>query len=156
MKLKKPEGTPRLVDGAARAADEVLVSLQLHLNTLTPGSEIGVTLTLPGACVSGRMVSAETWAEAVACLAELGSPAGQSSEVGAFLRQLARPWRELRDRWSKDSDGDCGPFETPQFVHLVGAQFLSGGTLVPGSGVPWRGRLDNVSGWSFGVMVSDQ
>lgn len=96
----------------------MLVSLQLHLNTLPPGAEIGVTLTLPGACVTGRMVSAETWAEAVANLADLGMDSGQSSEVGRYLRKLAKPWRESRSRWALDSDGAKGPFDAPQFIHI--------------------------------------
>lgn len=138
---------------AAGMADDVLVSLQQHLNTIPPGAEIGVVLTLPGICVTGRMVSAETWAAAAADLADAGAGAGQPSEVARYLRQIAEPW--TRSRQVAESEDDAGSVDVPQFVHLLGAQFLSGGALLPGVGMPWRGRLDNVAGWSYGLMCSE-
>lgn len=154
--MKRSKGgiaTRGAIGGAHVDPDSVLVALQLHLNTLPPGAEIGVTLNLPGTCVSGSMVSAETWAQAVASLADSGPEAGTPSEVGRYLSQLAIPWSESRARWEQAPDGDVGPFELPLFIHLVGAKFLSGGALVPADGVPWRGRLSQVAGWSYGVIV---
>lgn len=114
---------------------EVLVSLVARNE-----NSYGITLWVPGAVVSGKLVGVNHWLNTlVENLDEklAGLPA-------ALHRQLLLP---------DERDEDEGV--TWSYIHLVDARIFVGTEAVPTSGCMWRGRLSEVAGWSFGQFSTD-
>lgn len=129
--------TPSRPDDALPTHDgllEMLVNLA-HEH----GMEVGVTLNVAGACMSGLMVSRETWLNELA----------DSQESGTSAHALLSGLREgLNAEVIKNPPSEDQPFN---FIHLKNAKVLDGGGVLPTpNGFFWRGRLSEIAGWAFG------
>ena len=105
----------------------------------TTGVSMGVTVTVPGAVVSGLLVGHQIWVEK---LTEAMTAAGETGEA------MGRAFREnlLLEPEPDEAGEDEKPL--PLFVHLTEAHIMSGDSMH--GPVLWRGRLSDVSGWSLG------
>jgi hypothetical protein len=113
------------------------------------GFGIGVTLVVAGAVITGTLIG-----------------------FREYFREYGKQWakalgggenaRFAEERWSKVGEDDLAALEhaaTPRFsyVHLKNARFVTGTMLVPTKGgMLWRGRLSEVSGFSFGGLTNTE
>jgi len=103
--------------------------------------EVGVTLNMPGAVMSGLLVSREMWLEALA----------DSQESGTSAHALLDGLRGgLRAEAIRHPPADEEPFN---FIHLMHTRLLDGAGVAPGDGFFWCGRLSEVAGWAFGNVL---
>ncbi len=114
---------------------EMLVSLA-HKHDM----EVGVTLNVPGAVLSGLLVSREKWLAALADSQESGTTAH------AMIDGLRHGLGAIKALPDDDSYS---------FIHLEGTRLVDGAGIAPTAseaGYFWRGRPSEVAGWSFGVF----
>jgi hypothetical protein len=140
------------VDDGYEPHDPMLLA---YVRAVELGAELGLTITVPGATISGILISRRAFR--VAHSAELAEGAR-----GADLHRLARGVEEtlagelaLADALAPDTNDLDEVPEDLTYLHLRAARFLSGGALVPSVGRPgalWRGRLEDVTGWSLGSL----
>ena len=102
------------------------------------GFELGITVNVPGATVTGIMIGPRAWLRIL----------GASGEGGAheFLNSLAGGMNQILE--------NAGREVTTQFLHLRDAQYVSGGRFTPtNAGLLWRGRLGEIAGFSIGTLT---
>ncbi|MGE6123915.1 gas vesicle accessory protein GvpU [Aeromonas rivipollensis] len=104
---------------------------------------IDITLTVGGTLLSGRLISGKEYFESVAEGLNNSSPA--EGTVGNLLA-------EYMSNVAKEQYSDGGDASITSFIHLANAQHFSGVTPIPTKGTYWRGRLCDVSGYSFGSL----
>ncbi|MEJ7138716.1 hypothetical protein [Amphibiibacter pelophylacis] len=94
--------------------------------------EQGVTLLVDGFLVSGEIVS-----------------------FAQYLHHNSAV--EGVERFIQQSGGNASPAGAPNFIHLKNARFYtaSGQSVPSDDGVYWRGAVEAVSGFSFGVIQLD-
>jgi hypothetical protein len=118
-------------------ADGLLLAL-CEVARNVEGFELGITVNVPGATVTGLMVGPTTWLHILAASGE-----GRANE---FLRGIAARMSEILDGAEQEVD--------TQFLHLREAQYVSGGQFTPtNAALLWRGRLAVVSGFSIGKVT---
>jgi hypothetical protein len=133
---------PPLIVTSHPEADWFLSDLVQMANA---GVEFPITLYLPGLIISGRLVSAKLYFDAL----------GQQMSVRMTLDNKAAiaAWMErIKSSYYNDEEQEKIP---PGFIHLVEAQ-----SWVPNErplpvvdGIPWRGRLSQVAGFAYGRLV---
>ncbi|MFE5626896.1 hypothetical protein ACFQ8S_33135 [Streptomyces virginiae] len=139
-----------------------------QLVRLANGSELGLSLTLTvnGQTITGRLISSKKWFE---IQAESIREATNAKEGQIGLHTIFESWAdaantynseekqvqealdevELPDRYQKA----LGQAEIPiGFIHLAEARIDRANGFQPEAGMPWRGRLEQVSGWSIGEL----
>ena len=139
-----------------------------HLVSLANGSDLGfsLTLTVDGQTITGRLISSKKWFEIQAERLREATGA-QEEQIG--LHSIFESWAdatgkynaevkqvqealediELPDRYRSALDET----ETPiGFIHLADARIDGANGFQPAAGMPWRGRLEHVSGWSIGEL----
>jgi hypothetical protein len=135
----------------------------------------GVTLTLSGLIVSGRVIPGWQWFDEV----EHASRAAFTVHTGGSIDDEHGGWASLfrADHESAVRDRDeyldvrnaignlparfqrrFEQAERPHFIHLSETRVFAavGANPLPASGMHWRGRLSQVSGWSFGLVCANQ
>lgn len=120
-------------------------ALQLFANIThaEPEIQLGVTLTVNGSVITGALIGKSAWISEQAVAYE--------EELGGMIRTLGRLIDDPRDA--------DRPLDTYGFIHLKDAHYVSGTEFYPAQdqdGFFWRGRLADVSGWSFGVLQRKQ
>lgn len=130
------------------------------------GIQMGVTISVGGALISGELVSGKRYFEEVARairdnfpadLAELGSGLSAAIKEHGEVYQLYTPPVEANDAEDGKADSTSGEEPSPvSFIHLRNANFFlaNGSPITGGGGVFWRGRLECVDGFSLGVIRS--
>lgn len=119
-------------------ADGLLVALA-EVARHKEGFELGLTVNVPGATVTGVMIGPRAW------LRILG--ASGEGDAHAFLSSLAGGMNEILE--------SSGLEVATQFLHLRDAQYVSGGLFTPtNAGLLWRGRLGEITGFSLGTLTS--
>lgn len=120
------------------------LTLQLLANLAQRGSVdgVGLTLTVGGAIVTGQLVGRSEWF------------AGLHEAHGDRLAAVSEPFKKFDERVTekRGEEGDPTRFN---YIHLKGARYLTGAGFAPtedDAGMFWRGRLTEVSGWSFGMF----
>lgn len=134
----EPVETDAIVDDESPNAfqyqfPDVLLQQLVHaVNEAEPAARIGVTLVVGGEVVSGQLCSyAEYLAEQTRLLA------GLATDDIPFIEQARGIFA--------DTDSTGGWPGQPFHLHLLDAS--TGGVSL----APWRGRLIDVAGWSFGT-----
>ena len=111
------------------------------VNGMTP-FHFDVTISVGGMLISGELVGAKTYFEAVQTFAE-----GLGETTGSFFKTLTEPALEaVRERDNST--------HSPRYIHLVRAAFLLDHAAPIAPGVPWRGRLSSVDGFFFGQLAT--
>ncbi|MFF1500710.1 hypothetical protein ACFVZR_12670 [Streptomyces sp. NPDC058316] len=153
---------------AHETTDHVLAQLVRLVNG---GSyEFSITLTVTGQTVTGKLISSKKWFELLAgtCKASTQAEEGQVGLHSIFegwadltveynnelkRAQEALEGVELPDRYMKAVDEAEVPVG---FIHLEEARIDGSGGYQPVEGMPWRGRLEHVSGWSLGELKASR
>lgn len=99
-------------------------------------AKVAVTLTIGGVIVRGDLCSFRLWAETL-----LDIPGSMGGVNFPFLQSLIETFRESeREHLSSGAPRSQ--------IHLKNVTLINGPTIVQVA--CWRGRLSEVSGWSFG------
>jgi hypothetical protein len=112
--------------------------------------EVGITLTIGGSTITGRLVAAKEYRKEfgrlMARLSGVDPDSAEGAEVVAtFSPDEASPVTGL--------DPEVVPLaEHPGYLHLKQARVSLGPDLAPAEGVLWRGRISRVDGWSLGHL----
>ncbi|BDA75939.1 hypothetical protein CAL7716_101050 (plasmid) [Calothrix sp. PCC 7716] len=100
---------------------------------------------MKGNIISGLAISPQRYFDGIAKEFE---KAKGSQEVSQALAEGFRMYRDLVTNESEENQGDK---LDPVYINLKNAKFISGTVFnVNDSGVYWRGRLDQIDGFSFG------
>jgi hypothetical protein len=105
------------------------------------GLEIGVTLQIAGATVTGTMIGGAKFFEAQAKqLREgLGADGATADAFDTLFGEFSKPYSEPDDGKS-----------LPWYIHLKNAMVMTPGARgMPNPGMLWRGRLADVSGYAL-------
>lgn len=110
------------------------------------GMELGVTLTVGGALISGTMISGKTYYDS---LRSLLSENIDNEDVVSFFKTIIDIPSSSYDYDSEDKR----PINTV-FIHLKDARFFGpDGHYIPQTGgALWRGRISQVDGFSLGAF----
>ncbi|MFD9767086.1 hypothetical protein ACFWXI_26655 [[Kitasatospora] papulosa] len=149
---------------AHETTDQVLTQLVRLVN----GSdyEFSITLMVNGQTVTGRLISNKKWFE---LQAETLKASTQTEEGKLGLHSIFEGWAgsagEYNDELEQVQEALDGvdlpkhymkaviEAEAPiGFIHLQGARVVYSNGFVPTEGVPWRGRMEHVSGWNLGEL----
>ncbi|WP_214367076.1 hypothetical protein [Pseudonocardia sp. H11422] len=152
--------------------DETLAILVEVIDKMSPprSEGPGVILTLSGLVVSGRVIPRWQWFDEV----EHASRAAFTVHTGGSIDDEHGGWatlfRDVSETLMQDHDEYAAVKDAVQslperyrrrlahidptnFIHLREARVFSpGGAALPGNGMHWRGRLSEISGWSFGLL----
>lgn len=98
----------------------------------------GISLILPGGIVTGEVISAEKY-------------------LAAYANQFAKAWPNGDSEQTRESffmlgvGGQQGQ-DNDDYIHLKDAAYVSTDGFLPkdGKGMLWRGKIESVSGYSFG------
>lgn len=127
-------------DPAIRALVDIVNDLDIQL---------GVRLFLPGMILSGSLVSAPRYFEAMAAwLRE------SRDEEDLISEPLAQWYERAATQMRNEKDGDEYSFDEVVHVHMLEVDaFVPGNDSLHIGG--WRGRLSEVTGWSMGAYSPD-
>lgn len=130
-------------DGAL-GGDHLLASVVSMLDARgASNANVLVTLTVGGHSVEGLLIGIDEYLAAQASRLRLLSR-GQG-DFGDDLASLFEDERELRGAGRSGAALDSG--NAPRYVHVKDARIDGKDRLLV-----WRGRLAEVSGWTFGVL----
>ncbi|GAB3244101.1 gas vesicle accessory protein GvpU [Kineosporia babensis] len=111
--------------------------------------ELGITVAVDGALVSGALVGQDEW------LRLLGQTMNGGESIATSLRRyLNKGLHEAVTEVIEPMRNDPRP-EEYEYLHLKNARYVMGETFVPtppGDPVLWRGRIEHISGWSWGTL----
>ena len=133
------------IDG--RSTDWFLQKLVSLANTM--GLSFGVTLFVEGAMISGMLVSGKRYFEDFADAFSSNYPGDDETK-----EDVRAGFASHTAIYAGDDSGDEPP--PPQYIHLVDARcFAPGGQPIPTDrGVLWRGKINAVSGFNLGTLVT--
>jgi hypothetical protein len=147
-----PDGPDEQDDGYDAPHDPMLLA---YVRAVELGAEVGLTITVPGATISGILISRRTYQQAhTATLAAAARSVDLHTLAKAIEESLAGDLA-LADALTSDAGIPGSVPDELTYLHLRDARFLSGGGLVPPvgrAGALWRARLEDVTGWSLGVL----
>lgn len=118
-----------------------VVELMAHDGDEQPSS-IEITLTVPGGLLTGRLVSPLQWLREI-----------QKTPYGIFLGIFEEGF-VARSQHARTEEVTEDEVLAITYVHLLDAQLVAAGSAAvrADSTAPWRGRLSEVAGWSFGRL----
>jgi|NGEPerStandDraft_6_1074524.scaffolds.fasta_scaffold36592_3 hypothetical protein len=112
--------------------------------------QLALTLHTHGLLVSGNLISGRQYMNR--CEAELNAGGANGSFAAVFDAARNNAYPEV-DRELPLAPGEANP----SFVHLKDARFFhnSGEPIPANQSVLWRGRISEISGFSFGFLSED-
>lgn len=143
-----------VVDAIADPPDTVLRLLVGSINNLTEPIEDGspINLFVQGILLSGQIIPDWQWFEEQATQNPGASPEAMIAEILKDKRDRVRRLRGrvLDDLTPEEHEEALAP---PAFIHLKNCRVFMP-QPVPSSGdLYWRGRLADISGWSYGQLI---
>lgn len=109
--------------------------------------ETSVTLQAGGVLVSGKIISGPKYLDKIA------EAFGDALSKNPGFEEAGQNVKDLFKLYKKDYDEPEGnaPRNPPSFIHLENARFLISEGMVPtsGDGVLWRGRISEITGFTF-------
>lgn len=121
-------------------ADWFLQNLVCNINY--NGNELGLTIYVNGLIVSGTLISGKEYFE---LLADIFSSENVQKE-SLFTQE--------RDAYSQENVRDA---KHTSFLHMKNAKAVdSNGSTIPSNGCLWRGKLNHVSGFNIGELVTSK
>ncbi len=116
-----------------------------------PGFEFGITLHVQGSVITGQLCAAQSYFDELSQILRDFDAARPNPAREMYSRLFTRASELLAP--SKDHERDQST--SPSFIHLRQAHLLAPTGLRGGAALPaalWRGRFDQVCGWSFGSV----
>jgi hypothetical protein len=161
--------------GDAPQVDRALGTVVEVINALTELQDDGpgVVLTVGGLVVSGTVIPDWQWFDEVEHAARAafvvhtgGSIDDEHGGWARLFRGVAeslvqardehRAAREATERLSDRYQRLLADDDRTNYIHLREARVVAaGGSSLPVAGMHWRGRLSEVSGWSFGHLGAE-
>lgn len=124
-----------------RSQDQLLQLIVQHTND-NVGNRHPITLTVGGNLVSGHLIDADAYMDAMA-----DQFASQFDEGDGSADSIRRSIVGLKYIPNEDLEKNV----PPQFIHLEDAEvFTSSGRPIVSGGLLWRGKLSSVDGFSIG------
>lgn len=121
------------------------------------GRHVGLTVSVNGSVVSGRLVGAVEYFRALAdeFMGSEGSTGMDELFAESFRNVVDDAHRSVQDALTGLMDGTDAE-RTVEFLHLTDARYVSGSAFLPHGrhGVLWRCRVSDVSGWSMGDLLT--
>jgi hypothetical protein len=112
--------------------------------------KVGITLYMGGTMLSGVLVSGRDWFDGTAMRLSQARGSGEAAKV---LADFFRQQRDQEFPASGEADPDDTDGEAPVgYIHLAGARPFDAGGSYLREGMWWRGRIDRVDGFHFGVV----
>lgn len=113
------------------------------------GIQFGITLVVGGSVVSGQLVGGQKYFEEFAREFAEAWP-------GERREDIRRAFASNAEIYQRSPQEDEKGFP-PQFIHLIDARCFYPGSQLPNNrGVLWRGRINAVSGFSLGMLSTDE
>jgi hypothetical protein len=113
--------------------------------------DLGITVSVEGALVTGVLVGQDEW------LRLLGQTMDGGESIALSLRRyLNKGLHEAVTEVIEPLNDDPQP-EEYEYLHLKNARYVMGQAFVPTpptEPVLWRGRIEHISGWSWGTLSS--
>ena len=152
--------------------DQVLTSLVNIINSSQgEGDGPGLVLTLGGLTVSGSLIPNWLWfADMRRQIAEATGNKSLDLDEASGMELFFKSWEDLTIEGKAETEAARAASENLAFryqdairdkdstvyIHLRDARiFQPGQAGMPGNGMLWRGRLNEVTGWSFGKFGPD-
>ena len=129
--------------------------LLAYVRAVELGAELGLTINVPGATISGILIARRAYRVAHTAAFAEGARGAELHTLAAGVEESLAGELALADALAPDPGTPGAVPEDLAYLHLRDARFLSGGALVPPIGRPgalWRGRLEDVTGWSLGSL----
>lgn len=119
-----------------------------HIQTVARMANLGITrgitLTTAAGLITGTVIGGEEFHE----LYIANFVSGMSEETKSALSGTFEDWKApYKDLWEEEKE----PGFTA-FIHLRDARFFFGTGWGPEGGVLWRGRIDQIIGFSLGTF----
>jgi len=112
--------------------------------------DLGITVAVDGALVTGVLVGQDEW------LRLLGQTMDGGESIALSLRRyLNQGLHEAVAEVIEPMNEDPQP-EDHEYLHLKNARYVMGTGFVPTPPAEpslWRGRIDHISGWSWGALT---
>ncbi|WP_199428810.1 hypothetical protein [Qaidamihabitans albus] len=126
-------------------SDQADFLLQAFVDAVNQADDftIAVTLSVPGGVVTGELITARRWMNEVANSVDTGDSAA-AALVADVYREQATLYGSQRAQ-QNPLRGDVS------YIHLRDARWVTGNGGV-GPGLYWRGLLNEVAGWSLGLL----
>ncbi|KAF0812887.1 hypothetical protein IGB42_02731 [Andreprevotia sp. IGB-42] len=144
-------GTPPLDDvthAASQNGDWFLQTIVRMVNTTA--LRVPVTLTLGGGLVSGDLISGKEYFAAIGDMFAT-APAADGNQIGAQLASHFAGHGETVYGPTENNTDQAG-MTRHAFIHLKNARFVDNAGAIPDAGLLWRGRIDEVIGFSLGSV----
>lgn len=151
--------------------DRVLEIMVAEINSLAEpqGGGPPVTLTLGGSVVSGTIIPDWQWFDEVEHAARAGFTVHTGGSIDDEHGGWARLFRGVSESLVRDREEHravqnvvgglseryrrlLAQEDRTSYIHLSSARVLAPGVSPLQGGMHWRGRLSEVSGWSFGHL----
>lgn len=115
--------------------------LQALVCQVNSGNRYPIALTVGGSIITGVLIGG---AEYFSMFSESFSELASDPEISETFRAWSSGYADMYKEGGSDE---------PTYIHLMEAQYFSGGPPVPSSsGLLWRGRLQAVEGFSLGRL----
>lgn len=146
-------------DSSVPETDHFLSFIVSQANDMA--GEFPITLFLGGTAITGILIGGRAYFDEVARLVMQGTEGQIPAELVDNYRSM---WSMHGSRYPSEglaeretAGEDLLRFEPVGFIHLRNAKFAFGsvGFAPQGDGMLWRGRLSEVSGFSYGRLGSD-
>jgi hypothetical protein len=113
------------------------------------GLEVGITVYIGGTLISGVLTSGRQWFDAVGT--RMQSARGPEETKGALMHFFRA---QRNQAFPSSGEADADGKETPPvgFIHLREARPFDAEGPYLREGVLWRGRLDRIDGFNFGLV----
>jgi hypothetical protein len=163
------EGTSTMSDQAF-TLDAVLLALVRATNSMTEAADdvegVGLVLFVGGCVVSGKLIPNWLWFRKVEN--QLREQENHENKAASGLRELfgffGQEMISLRedtvkifeviDKVPEKARDALAAADRTEFIHLEEARvFQPGHPGMPGNGMLWRGRLEDIAGWSLGLFM---
>ena len=126
-----------------RSLDQLLQVIVEHTNA-NIGNQHPITLTVGGNLVSGLLIAADAYIDAVAD--EFASDFKKEDGTADRIRDMILGMKYIPNE-------DAEKNVPPQFIHLMDAEvYTSSGRPIVSGGSLWRGKLSSVDGFSLGRL----
>ena len=150
--MQEDSKQPETASGEAQPVAMVDWFLQSFINLANNPSasvEMSVTLHVGGFLVSGTLVGGKKYFEGIAQVL---------AAANTNMPDLAESWKSIAN-YGNIYEGSAEQNEVeknPQYIHLQNASTFStaGAPIQAGPGGWWRGRLTQISGFSFGSLAA--
>jgi hypothetical protein len=116
------------------------------------GLEPGITLSVGGMLVTGKLISGRKYFELVEATYAAAAEKQPNASQRDTLHAIASRYGQFQDVYTFPDDHPLDAHR-PNFIHLMDVKFyLQSGNPMPSNGTLWRGKLTSVDGVTHGTL----